>query len=207
MKYFLIILVFLPFTLSAQFTKGDKFIGGTVGISTQQSPYVASTFTPRKANEFSLQPQLGFLLSKNLAFGGTLGYSHQFFSYGPDTLLATTTINQFSVGVFLKKYYSINDKFLFTLNGDIKYLSGNSKSTYGTDSNESKMYEISAGIAPAFLFFPSENWGIEAGIGQISFSHSKTKDTDLKTDVFNIDYGTFELGFFYYFHKINITID
>jgi len=207
MKYLLVILLLTPFALSAQFTKGDKFIGGTVDYTNQQSPYVDGSFSPRKAEQFSIQPQLGFLLNEHLAFGPTVGYLHQIVTYGPDTSFSTSINNQFSVGVFLKKYYPINDKFLFTLNGNINYLSGVSKYMYKMDNTERKMYQITAGISPSFLFFPSENWGIEAGIGRISFSHSKTKDSELKTDVFKIDYGIFELGFFYYFHKINITID
>jgi hypothetical protein len=207
MKYLLFAILLCPITVLAQFTKGDKFIGGTFDFGTERTPYISGSFSPAKQDQFSVQPQLGYLLSEHLAFGVALGYTHQTFSFGPDTSLSTTISKQYSAGLFLKRYYSIADKFLFSLNGNVNYSKGKVNYSSNLSLDESKTNQILVAVSPSFLFFPSRKWGFEAGIGSLSFTHSKTKGSDTPTNIFDLSYGTIVLGFAYYFQKINITIN
>ncbi len=206
MKNLLFVILILPISLSAQFNKGDKFLGGTLGFQIQQSPYTGTNFLT-KSNGFAISPQIGFLLNEKLALGGNLGYSTSHFSIGPDTAESTNDLSNFSIGLFLRRYYSINDKFLFSLTGNADYGKGTIKSSSDISNEESKNYIYSISVYPSFIFFPSKKWGIEASIGNIKFSHTKTIDSEDKTDTFGIGYGTIFLGFAYYFQKINITIN
>ncbi len=207
MKYLLFVILILPISLSAQFNKGDKFIGGSLSIQTLHSPYTPDIMFFTKGTGITISPQIGFLLNEKLAFGGNLIYSSIHYVAGPDTSEATSDMHTYSIGLFLRRYYSINEKFLFSLTGNADYGRGKNQYSSKVSDDETKNYKYSISVYPSFIFFPSQKWGIEASIGNISYDHTKTIDSDNKTDTFGIGYGSFILGFAYYFQKINITIN
>lgn len=184
----------------AQVSRGDKFLGGTLGLSTQDVPDSPNGGLTPEVRSFSIYPSMGFLVSDNLAIGGQLGYytysnkssgNYDFHSH------------YFSIGIFTKRYFPISDSFLFTLTGTFQFRRGSEvyNDTAGQPLTESQLYDLSIGIRPGFLFFPSSHWGIEASIGTISYVYRSNLSTENTSNNFDLNYGIFSIGFAYYFRK------
>jgi hypothetical protein len=190
------LLVVISFMASAQFNKGDKFIGGTFQFrSTKQSPlnFYGETI---KTSSASITPYFGFLLSPHLAIGGGVGYSSTHSKITENFFLTNVKQRTVSCDVFVKRFFSLSDKFLFSLKGDIRYAAVWEKySSKGWDETDSPG-DFSAIITPSFIFLPKPNWGIEASIGGVSATVTGSSDYD-----FSVNFNTFSFGVNYFFRK------
>lgn len=194
-------LLCLPVCSWAQFSAGNKFIGGSVSINNQNgnvtSPYVSL------AQNFGISPSMGFLVKDNLAVGFRLGYTKSYTDYNYGNISGYPKSNDyeaFSGGLFLRRYITISEKFLFAIDGSVNYIRGTTTNSYigQTNSYITKQYNLTAQVAPLFIYFPSDHWGIEASLGSLYFTHMYNFITDKNANMFNLNYGSFSLGFAYY---------
>ncbi len=186
----------------AQFAKGDKFIGGTFGLSSQTQDF-SNGGSKTDISSFSIKPLIGFLINEKIALGGQIGYSYSMSDYelnNPVTSQSSSS-SRFSIGFFARRYIKISDKFLFSTTGLIDFYRGTETSTLNSDYTKTQNYLIGFNIQPNFIFFPSPNWGIDASIGTLSYYYSKNLSTDYKNTTFNFNYGQFTFGLAYYFRK------
>jgi hypothetical protein len=183
---------------TAQFAKGDKFIGGGYSATVRNS----SNGNGEDSNyrSFQIYPQLGYFLNERYAVGGGISYFSALNEndYGQGTY---QNYRDRGVGIhaFAKRYFTIAEKFFFSVGGTASYDRSRSKVENGSAESTRKGYVISLNMTPSLIFFPSPNWAIEGGIGGLSLSHSRSLSDDSKSTSFGLNYGSFSLGFSYFF--------
>ena len=105
----------------------------------------------------------------------------------------------------MQRYFVISDKFLFSLIANISYGGGKDKTIITNQTevgeNESKWNSIGFAFRPNFVFFPSDNWALQAGIGNLSYTHYKNKTSDDTANQFGINYGYVSFGIAYYIRR------
>src|SRR5437868_436628 len=96
--------------VSAQFVKGDKFVGGIINFNTQ--------FTPRSNSGqgynqrvFSISPQFGYFLNSKWAIGLLAGYSYSDSKTEYVSYTVTGNTHSYSAGTSITRYFQIADKF------------------------------------------------------------------------------------------------
>ena len=182
----------------AQFTKGDKFIGGTVNM----------THINEKANGTStsivgLSPSAGIFLNRNFALGISPRYSNYTYKDVVNGQLQNKqVVRTVGYGVFAKRFFTISDKFFFALTGDVFFDRNTTIQQYPVSKTTTKSYAFGIEIRPSFIFFPSTHWGIEASLGNLSYiTNQQLHATDTRSNQFDFSAGTFSLGFSYYLRK------
>jgi hypothetical protein len=191
--------ILFSFCAHAQFTKGDKFIGGNVTMK-----HVSYDDGDEEDVYFGVSPSAGIFLTKNFALGLDLGYSHDSYKTYVDFQVSSKRISQsYTTGIFAKRFFTISDKFFFALKGDVVYQrSINNHTSVNGVKSSTKSYVLGTNLTPSFIFFPSPKWGIEASLGSLSYTHNQEIPADgTTTDQLNFYAGTFSLGFTYYLRK------
>jgi hypothetical protein len=204
-KLLALLFVIMSIVSHAQFNKGDKFVGGYSGFDSHRATYVTNNGAVTKSTSVSVIPTIGFFINKNIAIGGSVGYNSSYSKY-TDGINSTPYTNKqtgqsLSSGVFIKRFLTISDKFLFALKGSVYYARGTTTYESGPNKTKHKDYGVNASVSPSFIFFPTSKWGIEASLGSLSYDHSKNITDDSKHDSFGFSLGTFSLGFSYYLRK------
>ena len=153
-------------------SKGDVYISGSVGI-----------WSPRpgdaKDNSFNIMPQVGFLVSDNIAIGGQLG----FMSYTSDDSRGDTIedANTFMIGAYGKYLFSPQNRLNPYLGVGFNYMS----SKYDIGDYKSNGFEIGAGAG--LIYALCESFYIGANYGILSYSTEKPDFDDAEsTDTFTL---------------------
>lgn len=207
----------LPGFAFAQFNKGQVYVGGTLSTSLQNSnttqPSPAANLS--KNNSISAAPAVGVFLNPKIAIGGTIGYSYSltefdFQSFNQNT---GTTVNSyqkyktigFSVGAFTRYYLPISNTVYFALHEQITFTRSNSETIQGNatqeTTNQTPTYSIGVSVKPVLIFFPSPKWGIEAGVGSIGYSYTRTLPNVSSGNSFSLNAGSFSFGLAYFFAR------
>ncbi|WP_276372360.1 autotransporter domain-containing protein [Chryseolinea sp. H1M3-3] len=195
------LLLLLSLKTQAQFTEGDKFIRGNFSFNNQKnsedSNIAGSNY---RSSSFEVMPAVGFFLNNKVAIGGAISYT-SYYQKNADNSFKNTTQN-YSLGFFVNRYFVISERFYFMLGGNVSYSRGRQKTeSQFSGGDEVKYHGINISIKPTFIFFPDPKWGIEAGIGYLNYAYTKNLSRDGKYNSFNLNYGTFSLGFAYYFTR------
>lgn len=185
---------------NAQFVKGDKFIAGGFSVSVQNSS--EDNFYDGKYRSFQVYPEVGFFLNERYAVGG--GFSFLTTTNKSDVSQGTYQDHKvlgLGVDLFVKRYFPITEKFFFSMDGSVSYDRRRATTDYGGSESKEKSYIVGLNVSPSLIFFPSPNWAIEGSIGGFNLSHSRGLSDDSKSTSFGLDYGSFSLGFAYFFRK------
>ena len=206
-KIFLLIVTLLPFCSQAQFTKGDKVLGGSLQLNTsnQETPDGPAY----QYRSFSVLPNLGIFVNEKLELGGALGYSSYYQNVdGSSTSLGYTAKSKsLTTGLYAQQHFSLSEKFLFAVLVQSNFSRGNSVSpqydpTVGDYvDKETQNYSINSSLRPTFLFFPSSHWGFRFSLASLNHIYNRNLSTDDKTNQFTLSYGGVNLGISYYFRK------
>jgi hypothetical protein len=214
MKRLILIMLVVPLAVKAQFTKGDLFLGGSLGVNTVDFP--GADYAKNISNSFSVGPKIGYFINEKWAIGGSVGYSYSNqvldYSVTPYYSNSRSTSRTFSANVLARRYFAITDKFLFTLEGSLGFSRSNTTNSYATSQvstggpepydDNAPAYTLSATVRPLFVFFPTPHWGIEAGLGTLSFSHQHSLSDNSSVNTFNLFVATStSLGVYYYFRR------
>jgi hypothetical protein len=194
-----VMLLALCHSSTAQFVKGDKFLAGGFTNSIQNS--TTGNDDDLKYRSFQVYPEMGFFLNERHAVGGGLSYSTTTSKYEYQGNFQENGHKGIGVHGFVKSYFPITEKFFFSVDGTIGYERGRSTTDTGTSESTSKSYSLSFFVSPSLVFFPSQNWAIEGGIGGLGLSHSRGLSDDSHSTSFGLNYGSFSLGFAYFFRS------
>ena len=209
MKSFTLTLLLLPFSLLAQFSKGDKYLGGSLSINTSnymsmQSSVDGSFDSKSGFTSLNIGPAVGYFVSKSVAIG--IGAS-----YNSDRQKHETTLTpdnnvykhqQYKLAPGIRKYWTITDRFMFAASGNLFYSRHVNKYLVNDDIRSvSKSYDLGLALAPTFVFFPSHRWSIEATLGSLNYNFEKGLNQKWHNHSVHLDYGTLNLGLAYYFRK------
>ncbi len=199
MKKLILILLLLPTLTFGQFSKGTKMIGTDFSVSS----YTTSVNNEPPITTITGNFHFGFFTSESFAVGPILNvlYNRNYNINPVTNTFDEISITGLSGGLFARKFFKISDKFFFSLEGRglIGYAqrSNDSRLNFAFQSDD-RVTRFDISILPAFTFFPSERWGIDARLGQIYYgSNAANYFQDFKEFRFNL--GRVSLGFNYYF--------
>lgn len=126
------------------------------------------------------------------------------------TLLAYKSVsNSLLVNSFVQYYVPLTSSFYFTLQGQLNFARTANDQTspqyngagYDEVTKRSPSYGVGMTIRPSFIFFPAPQWGIEAGIGYLSFTRTRYLPDAYSSNNLSFNAGSFSLGLAYYFGK------
>lgn len=163
------------------FSKGDIFISGSVGITSDKTG-------DDKSTGFEITPKVGFLVTDNIAIGGKIGFgSLKSEDAGGDT----EDLSRLTVGAFGRYYFTPASDFSLFGELGVDYTSEDDK------LNDFKANEIGANLGLGLSYFVSSNFAIEAtwaGLGYTSNDNGgdgadKTNSFGLGANLDSINFG------------------
>jgi len=204
MKSLSLAFLLLPFSLLAQFSKGDQYLGGSLSIN-RYNYHTGGTYdNTAKATTLNIGPAYGYFIGENIAIGTRAGYylSRHKSKSGSSSDNDISKTQKVGFAPTLRKYWTITDRFMFAASANLFYWRDLQKSFLNDDvSSVGKSYELGLAMTPTFVFFPSRHWGIEATLGSLTYTFEKGLNQKWHNHSVNFDYGTFNLGLAYYFRK------
>ncbi|WP_330442069.1 porin family protein [Flavobacterium sp. C4GT6] len=156
------------------FAKGDVFLSGSVGFSSESTGDV-------KTNGFNITPSAGYFVSENIAVGLSLGYTSTK-DEAPNR--EDIKYSEFGIGAFGRYYFTPANKFSLFGQLGVGYQNGK----YEQGSTEVKSDGFNVAVAPGINYFVSEHFALEATFGILSYSTSKP-DFDGAESTDNFDFG------------------
>jgi hypothetical protein len=184
----------------AQISKGTALIGGRITYyhNTQEekntNPNTAAFVDKLKSDNSYLyfSPSAGFFIADNLALGLSFGvgkqhYNSPYLSYDsiPNLYTNTSEGTNFSLAPFLRYYYMPKENFGFYgqltagYSTQLNKYESNRPDNINSKSRETGFY---IEFTPAFVFFPTSKLGLEASIGGINYSRTRTKSENPPVD-------------------------
>ena len=193
-----IIVVCLPLMTFAQVEKGRSFISGGIGFTsnTPDNPQPGST---KKLNRFDVSAMYGFMVGDTWAIGISPMYQSQVQTFTDDS---KNHSNSFGIGPFVRKYFSLNDKFYFHL--DLAYgLTQQKDFTESTSGEKGPINKSSSNVfslTPGASYFISDRVALQAMLGKLSYGKFKSPG-DNNSSAFDVNFGisSFSLGAAVYF--------
>jgi len=194
MKHLLLAFSFFLFiglgSASAQTEKGFYYIGGS--LSYDFNSYGSSTtydyaagytiYNITNVYSFSISPEFGYFLSKKWSIGiqptyartgGTETSNYYSYTTAADNFVSSDKYHNdiFGIGITLRYYCMITDKFGFFPQFGISTLNNVKYPNYGT---------LAIGVSPNFVFFPTNKIGVNLGFGNLGYNLDyKTKQHTL----------------------------
>jgi hypothetical protein len=203
----IIFLLLLNMTLNAQYKKGMRMAGASVGSAFFNSGKSDFSYPPpttgytSNTNNFgvTLNPSMGWFVSDNTAIGALLnfGYNHQkTFNEVSGTTYKRDISNSFNIGIggFARNYFKSSGTMMpfgqFNLNFGIGstsnkgfYFINNDKSNY--DGKSSGDFFVNTGIALGLTKMLNEHTGFDFFVGYTYSYNKRTFKTTTITDLGN----------------------
>nr|WP_315251849.1 outer membrane beta-barrel protein [uncultured Flavobacterium sp.] len=197
MKKTLVILALAMISL-ANAQKGTYLVSGNMSFwSNKNSNQVSES----KDRNFNFSPKIGYQFKDNWTVGVEAGFSSSKYEY---TYLENALNNQeritknFSAGAFVRYSKSLSQTFL--LYGDLGAGYRNSKETYTylsyPQNNSKNTFDgIYASFAPGLFLNIKNNFGLNFGIGGLTYSNTKSDQNNGKNSNFYFNFGqSFNIG-------------
>jgi hypothetical protein len=195
MKYLFTILFLVPFTVSAQFSKGTVAIGGDM---TYYSLLQDSDNSDMPSSKYlTINPSVSLFLTPTFSAGVFVQINS---SKVPTINIYTNLFEESKMvssiyGVTARKYFPLSDKFLISIDGGVgvggRVVNGNS---------ENKVNQFTASMSPVFTFLPHPKWGIEATFANVSYE-TNTGSSYTKSNSFSARLGTMGFGINYFINR------
>jgi len=204
-----ILVVFIFFvTVDAQ-DAGRIWVGGSVGFSSNK------TSDKLREHHYNILPEIGYILSENLALGISLGYVHWesntgYYDANFDIKYTLEKQNGFSINPFVRYSFLKGDLGHMFVDGGVGYTHTKNKVDPKDDINtsyysypETKTNILEAGFRPGIALKISGNVSLTAKYGFIGYRHMKksssssynngygnsgTDQTDVKTNTFSLNF-------------------
>jgi outer membrane protein len=154
-------------TTGAGFSKGDVFMSGAFSLTSTNNKN-----TEVKTSGFEIEPKIGYFVSENIAIGGKIGYESDKSKNATTDLSDDSTL---SVGVFGRYYTTPSSQFSLFGQLGFDYMSTKDNMAGGITVNGWGL-----GFQPGINYFVSDNWAIEATIGELGFGSAKADVTGAK---------------------------
>ncbi|MFC5540051.1 hypothetical protein ACFPQ1_37480 [Rhodocytophaga aerolata] len=225
----LFLLVVSSIVCFSQISRGSFMIGGALHFSYEDSYYNDKNPRSNPTNQvyleedgtiFQVNPTFGYFVLNNVVVGLNPGFSKQTTLLTREDYYSRFVNNSFSLSPFIRYYASLNEKLRFFVHGTLfsyQYMaSTNKEQTFDvTRETTSKLYSLSPSfrIQPGIVFFATKRVGIEATLGFIGYSFTKSKRegttdgnkfehkaTD-KNFQFSLNPASFNLGLQFYLNR------
>ena len=178
MRAFTLLVFLLPVLLMAQPFQGQKFVGGSLNFNAQSSDDNSKSFS------FSIDPDIGKMISNRFAIGVTLGVSYK---QSKSELIFTLPTNgerivserffsevSLKLEPFVSWYFPIHEKWRFNILAGV----GGEASRFKTDISSSittttpiirEEYQLSLRISPSIYYFISDKIAFNASFGRLEY--------------------------------------
>lgn len=173
---------------SAGLSKGDLYLSGTLNFSSEKTGDL-------KSDTFTVAPGLGYMLTENIAFEGSLGYvsgtSNQFAGGN----FVEVKNSGFGINAGVKYFWTPASNFSLSLGGNISYASVKTEvDAFGTDYT-SKVIGVNAPVG--LHYFVSDNIALTSTWGGLGYTSNdnggngadKTNAFELGLDLSAITFG------------------
>lgn len=177
-------------TVSEGFAKGDVFISGALGFSSQKQG-------DAKVTTFEVAPSVGYFVTPNIAIGGRLGFQ----SVKDETEPIEEKTNSFSIGAFGRYYFTPASKFSLFGELAVDYVSSKTEFDF-PGSTDDKYDGFGVQVAPGVSYFLAKNFALEATWGVLGYSSLENDapgSEAQKTFNFSLDTRDIRLGLVYKF--------
>lgn len=173
------ILIFISIDTTAQIKKGEKMIGASLSFTSQKVSFDDLANEDNKITSILIAPQVGFGFGKNWVAGVSLGYTYAKTDYSGTNNDIDASL--FNGGVFLRKFYELNDKFGVYGQLDLEVGFGKGEGN-GFTPFDVDITTYSGIVHPGFYFRPGNKLVIEAMFGRIGYTSLKRDYTANYTD-------------------------
>lgn len=194
MKKLLFITIFLFYGITNSQETGTWVFGGDVNFSSLENEDLQTTQV-NTLNQFGITAKTGYIFGKsNIEVGLGLNYTNGKNENNSNT--NTSKYQSYGITPYLKKYFILNDKFSFFLQGEVSF--SNNKTEYNNNTNTTKGNSFFTGIRPGFVYFVTNNLALNANIGALGFYSNKNKidGVDMsKSNSFNFNLNSTNLQF------------
>lgn len=167
--------------VSAQ-SKGEKYIGGIVGVSMTSLNIDGGNVT---TTGVGIAPKFGCFVLDRLHISGSLAYN----------LASTegTTTHSLTIGPSVAYYVKLCDRLYYTPEAGVNFAFSSVEATNG--------YGVTAGLAlGAFEFRPSSRWGMSLNLVSLEYSYLSYSDLGVSGNAISFRLGISpSFGFKYYF--------
>ncbi|WP_294822420.1 outer membrane beta-barrel protein [uncultured Flavobacterium sp.] len=165
-------------TTASGFSKGDVFVSGSLGYSSQKTGEA-------KATRFGVVPRVGYFVSEKIAIGAQLGYSSVAEDYFNGLDWSESKTSSFIAGAFARYYCTPGKTFSFFGQLHANYVTSKTEPSSG---EEYKRNGFEAGLAPGISYFVSDHFALETTFGLLGYGTSKPDaDGAESTDTFNLN--------------------
>ncbi|MCU0383386.1 MAG: hypothetical protein MUF68_04895 [Cyclobacteriaceae bacterium] len=205
--FFLFGFVVLSFFAKAQFKQGDKVLNLVLSFNNQNGYDKQTTPNSLSYDRIFLlvSPKFGYLIKENIAIGGLLEGSITTFKFANNE----NTDKYFSgaAGFFVQRYFTVSENFLFSIEGQTKFTRGHESISFFSpvignyDTNKLDYYSLSISAFPTLTYLPKPNWGIQASIGSISHTLTKSLSVNDTANQTQLSFGNFSFGVSYFFRN------
>lgn len=165
MKHLFLIFIFVSgfSNAFAQFNIGDKFVGGSFGLSINTSEIIAQS----NISEFNihLNPNFGFFVSESAAIGliPQINFSRRSSTNVNGGESKTNSLSG-GMGVFYRKYFTVVDNFYLFFEPRAVYI--------GSIIRDDGFSNFSLSISPGAAYRISPRWMVEASLGGLLYTRS-----------------------------------
>jgi len=158
------------------FSKGNVFISGALSVDSHKTG-------DAKANEFIIEPRVGYFVSENIAIGAKLGFGSN--KVGDDKT------NSFTAGAFGRYYFTPASQFSVYGQAGVDF------TNYKYKPGNGKENEVGANVGLGLSYFLSSHFAIEAtwlGLGYSVGNNGghgadKTNNFSFGTDLRDVSFG------------------
>jgi outer membrane protein W len=154
-------------TTGVGFSKGDVFVSGAFSLTSTNNKN-----TDVKTSGFEIEPKVGYFVSDKIAVGAKLGYASDKSKNATADLSDDSTM---SVGLFGRYYTTPASQFSLFGQLGFDYISVKDNMSGGMTVNG-----WGVAFAPGVNYFVSDNWAIEATIGNLGYGSAKADVTGAK---------------------------
>lgn len=186
--------------------KGTWNLGGTFSLNNSNSEFDSNT-SKNENDQFYIgfYPRVGYAINNNLIIGLGLGYEYiDDKTYYSGIENYDSNQNTLVIFPYIKKYFNINEKFSFHLQGEFRVSKSwtDSKDLININSNETSN-SLFVGIRPGITYFLTKKFALETSIGALGYSTGKHENDNgegkFNSFNFNLNSNNLLFGLSYYF--------
>lgn len=182
----LLVISCLPLATAAQFTRGNRYISGSVSFDMSRNSDGIESYT--RYSSISIGPSIGFLVRDNVAIGSSFSINHRNYKDNSASSYFSTS-RSIDLGFFVQRFFVINDHFLIYGSTGPAYFRTVNKATASNYDSKSKRAGFRAGLSVGLVFRPSDRIAVAGNMGLLSFSHSEGLSDDSSSNSFGFYYG------------------
>jgi|ERR1041385_3844670 hypothetical protein len=172
--YFTIIALCFACSSFAQIEKGRSYVSGQVGGGSTGTNYDYPNLStgPLNQKSFNVDVSYGYVFASSWA----VALSGSIANYSTNYINQTRSSGKvYGISPYVRKYFSIGEKFYFHLDGGVNYLETKSKykippSATSTDGTKS----ASVYVSPGLTYFLSNHFSLTANLGSLNYTHSRS---------------------------------